>query len=91
MNARRIVSLVPIFAVLCATLNARAQQQDTTPTDETVANLAAGRVVIAVVKNAILVATLENPIEAETRPPTPVPLATTRVGVLLGQIGRAHV
>ena len=86
MNARRLVSLVPLFAVLCAMLNARAQQQDTTPTDETVANLAAGRVVIAVVKNAILVATLENPIEAETRPPTPVPLATTRIGVLLGPV-----
>ena len=41
---------------------------------------------IAVVKNAILVATVENPIEAETRPPEPVPLATTRVGVILGAV-----
>ena len=63
-----------------------AAQEPGAPVEETVANLAAGRVVIAVVKGAILVATVENPIEAETRPPEPVPLATTRVGVILGAV-----
>ena len=86
MTTRRLVSLLPLIAVLCAAFSVSAQQQDATPTDETVANLAAGRVVIAVVKNAILVATLENPIEAETRPPTPVPLSTVRLGILLGPV-----
>jgi hypothetical protein len=62
------------------------QDNSTTPTDETVANLAAGHVVIAVVKNAILVGTVENPIEADTLPPTPIPLATARLGVLLGPV-----
>lgn len=50
------------------------------------ANLAAGRVVIAVVKDAILIATVEDPIEAETRPPAPVELDTSRVGILLGPV-----
>ena len=87
MNVRRLVAFIPVVAVLCLPPAASAQpQEDSTPTDETVANLAAGRVVVAVVHNAILVATLENPIEAETRPPTPVPLGSTRLGVLLGPV-----
>jgi hypothetical protein len=65
---------------------AAAQEQPGAPVEETVANLAAGRVVIAVVKDAILVATVENPIEAQTRPPEPVPIASTRVGVILGAV-----
>ena len=53
---------------------------------ELVANLAAGRVVIAVVKDAILIGTIENPIEAETRPPAPVEIESSRVGIILGPI-----
>jgi hypothetical protein len=49
-----------------------------------VANLAAGRVIIAVVKDAILIATVENPIEVDTRPPTPILVSSERVGILLG-------
>ncbi|HXJ18205.1 MAG TPA: hypothetical protein VNM68_13545 [Candidatus Polarisedimenticolia bacterium] len=63
-----------------------AQDIPGAPTEEIVANLAAGRVVIAVVKNAILVATVEEPLEAETRPPTPVALASERLGVMLGAV-----
>jgi hypothetical protein len=65
---------------------AAAQDIPGAPTEEIVANLAAGRVVIAVVKNAILVGTVENPLEAETRPPTPVALASERLGVILGPV-----
>ena len=65
---------------------AAVQQTNDTPQDEIVANLAAGRVVIAVVKDAILIGTIENPIEPETRPPTPVAISTTRAGVLLGPV-----
>ena len=54
--------------------------------EETVASLAAGRVVIAVVKGAILIGTVENPIEADTHPPIPVPIASERVGVILGAV-----
>lgn len=77
-----------VLSLLCAVSPQAvfAQDNSTTPTDETVANLAAGRIIIAVVKNAILVGTVENPIEADTLPPTPVPLSTARLGVLLGPV-----
>jgi hypothetical protein len=61
-------------------------QQPGTPTEEVVANLAAGRVVIAVVKDAILVGTVEDPIEAGSHPPIPVPISTNRVGIVLGAV-----
>jgi len=61
-------------------------QQPGTPTEEVVANLAAGRVVIAVVKDAILIGTVENPVEAGSHPPIPVPISTDRVGIVLGAV-----
>lgn len=63
-----------------------AQETTQPPGQELVANLAAGRVVIAVVKDAILIATVEDAIEAETRPPAPVELDSSRVGILLGPV-----
>lgn len=82
---RASLALLAIVFIL-AQIAARASSQDQpgTPSEETVANLAAGRVIIAVVKDAILIATVENPIEAETRPPTPVVLSSERAGILLG-------
>lgn len=79
-------SLFALGAFLAATIvrSAAAQQAEETPREELVANLSAGRVVIAVVKDAILVGTVENPIEAETRPPTPVQISTERMAVTLG-------
>ncbi len=61
-----------------------AQESEETPREELVANLSAGRVVVVVVRDEILVGTVENPIEAETRPPTPVQLSTERMAVTLG-------
>ncbi len=87
MAVRRLLSSIPLLvAILAVPSSPIAAQNDETPGEETVANLAAGRVVIAVVKNAILVATVENPIEAETHPPIPVPLSTVRLGVILGPV-----
>jgi hypothetical protein len=87
MPRRRRFLQILLLPLLCAgLLLAAAAQDNSTPTDETVANLAAGRVVVAVVKNAILVATVEDPIEVETRPPTPVALTSARLGVLLGPV-----
>jgi hypothetical protein len=63
-----------------------AQDASDEPIEETVADLAAGRVVIAVVKGAILVGTVENPIEAQTRPPVPVAMVGSRLGVILGPV-----
>ena len=79
-------SFAALVAILLAQTPSRGSLQDEpgTPTEEMVANLAAGRVIIAVVKDAILIATVENPIEAETRPPTPVILSSERAGILLG-------
>ncbi len=73
--------------MVCGNLQrTQAQQPPNTPIEETVANLAAGRVVLAVVKDAIIVGTIENPIEAETHVPEPVVLASERFGVLLGAV-----
>lgn len=64
-----------------------AQQEGSeAPREEIVANLDAGRVLIAVVKDAILVGTVENAIEEQTRPPTPVELGSERMAITLGAI-----
>lgn len=63
-----------------------AQSGDSETNHEVVANLAAGRVIIAVVKDAILVGTVENPFEVHTLPPIPVQLANERFGVFLGPV-----
>ncbi len=92
-NGRSLRLLSALLLVLCAigaavwaVLPSRAIAQSDEPhsNGEVVANLAAGRVVIAVVKDAILVGTLENPIEVHTLPPTPVLLSSERFGVFLG-------
>jgi hypothetical protein len=67
-------------------LSAFAQDNPAAPTEEIVVNLAAGRMVIAVVKDAILIGTVENPIEPETHPPTPVQLGSERAGIILGAV-----
>jgi hypothetical protein len=56
------------------------------PSQEIVVNLAAGRVIIAVVKDAILIGTIEDPVEPATRPPTPVEISTLRAGIFLGAV-----
>jgi hypothetical protein len=74
------------IALSIAAPRAAAQETSEAPVEETVVNLAAGRVVIAVVKDAILIGTVENPIETATRPPTPVEIASLRAGVILGAV-----
>ena len=51
-----------LLAVACFFFptQAAAQQVQDVPTEEVVVNFAAGRVVIAVVKDAILIGTIEN-------------------------------
>lgn len=79
--------LLPAAALLCASTAAETQEPGPdTPTEEIVANLAAGRVVIAVVKDAILIGTVENPLEPGTRPPIPVAAAGERAEVFLGPV-----
>jgi hypothetical protein len=66
--------------------NAAARQRQDTPGDEIIANLAAGRVIVAVMKDAILIATIENQIEPQTQLPAPVELSSRRAGVVLGAV-----
>ncbi|MHB8541101.1 MAG: hypothetical protein ACYDCD_09205 [Candidatus Acidiferrales bacterium] len=71
-------------AALLFPLHSLAQDSGQESSQEIIANLYAGRVVIGVAKDGIVVATLENPIEPETRPPMIVPLSDERVAILLG-------
>jgi hypothetical protein len=87
MKRSLIISRAIILIIVCACAqHAAAQQVTEQPTEEVVVNLAAGRVIIAVVKDAILIATIENPIEPQTHPPIPVQLNGRRVGILLGAV-----
>lgn len=81
--------LTVLFAIaLAAFFPFPSAAQELPPGDqsaqEIVANLCTGRVVIGVAKDGIVVATLENPIEPQTRPPMIVSISDERVAILLG-------
>lgn len=80
-----LLAIAPLL-LFAAPSTLQAQQTEQPPAEEFVANLAAGRVVIAVVKDAIVIATVENPIEVETHVPAPVPVTAMRAEILLGAI-----
>ena len=75
-----------LFVSAVAPASLHAQQTEQPPAEEFVANLAAGRVVIAVVKDTIVIATIENPIEVQTHVPAPVPVSSLRAEILLGAV-----
>jgi hypothetical protein len=79
-------AILGLVAFLLAAPRLAPQQEPAPSNEETVASLAAGRVVVLVVKGAILIGTVENPIEADTHPPIPVAIASERVGVILGAV-----
>jgi hypothetical protein len=78
-------AVLSLALVFCAP-SLQAQQTTAPPADEVIVNLAAGRVVIAVAKDAILIWTVEDPIEAGTHPPIPVQLSSRRAGIILGAV-----
>jgi len=78
--------LVVAIASLLYSSSAAAQQVQDAPSEEIVVNFAAGRVVIAVVKDAILIGTIENKIETQTHPPIPMAMNRARAGILLGAV-----
>ncbi len=80
----RGIAIALVFVAFA--LPAAPQENESASPEETVVNLAAGRVVIAVVKGAILIGTVENPIEPETHPPIPVAIGSLRAGVILGAV-----
>ena len=71
------------MAALClvAACSARAQVREG---DEVVANLAAGRVVVTVAKDGILVGAIEQPLEANSVSPRLVSVSGSHVAILLG-------
>ena len=73
-----------IFVLGAGTVH--AQETTEAPSEEIVVNFATGRVIVAVVKDAIIIATVENPIEPQTHPPIPMQLNARRVGILLGAV-----
>lgn len=81
-----VISTLSLSLGLNHPSSALAQNPTDQPGEEVVANLAAGRVLILVVKDAILIGTVENPIEAQTHPPTPVILSGQRAGIILGAV-----
>ena len=78
---RRIWHFYFLFSVFCFLPCAlRAQEAG----QEVVANLAAGRVVIYVAKDGIVIAANESRVEAESRPPLFAQLSSRRIAILLG-------
>ena len=67
-HARKLGIFIAAISLLAVAVPARAQDPDQ-PTEEVIANLAAGRVIIAVYKDAIVIATIENKIEPGTLTP----------------------
>lgn len=84
LNAAAFLAFLIALAVLAPPL--AAQETSETPGEEVVVNLATGRVIIAVVKDAILIGTVENPIEPQTHPPIPVQLSGRSAGIMLGAV-----
>lgn len=89
-NRKVLAWMLAWFAVLLTALtlfprgSAAQQDPEQENAEEIIANLCAGRVVIGVAKDGIVVATLENPIESQTRPPMIVRISDDRMAVLLG-------
>ena len=77
-------ALVISFAASSAT--PATPQQTGAATQEVAANLATGRVVFCVAKDAILVASVEGGGETGSRPPVIVPLSGVRLAVILGAV-----
>ena len=78
----RRTSFAFLSILLLLTFPATASAQE----EEVVANLAAGRVVVYVAKDGIVVATLEERIEAGARAPVIFPLSGRRVAILMGAV-----
>ena len=86
-----LASLPLLFLAAAISLPLPGQEQQPTAEGEWVANLAAGQLLIAVVKGGMVIASVENPVEPNTRPPQIVPLPGNRVGVLLGAVDWFYV
>jgi hypothetical protein len=71
-------ALLAFVAVMAFTLPAHAQE------DEIVANLAGGRVIVQVSRDAIIFGAIDHPLEATAVPPRVAAIGTTHVGIFFG-------
>lgn len=87
-SAKAYVAFLLVLSVSALSFPFHVAAQEVPPGDqsaqEIVANLCTGRIVIGVANDGIVVATVENPIEPQTRPPMIVSIGDERVAVLLG-------
>lgn len=73
------------LCLLASTATAQiARAQDRERSDEIVANLAGGRVIIHVARDAIVFAAIDRPVETKSIPPRVMSIDSTHIGVLLG-------
>jgi hypothetical protein len=82
-HMRLFVLAFTFFQVIALPLDLPAQE---TRGGEIVANLATGRVVLCVTRDAIVVAATSGGGEVGSRPPSVLPVSSGRIGILLGAI-----
>src|SRR5260370_29809549 len=71
-----------LIGILCLSpFDALAQEQHE---DEIVANLAGGRAIVHVAKDAIVFAAIDQPVERSSIPPRVMDLDATHIGILFG-------
>ncbi len=86
-RSHRVPNLLLSSVFICVHLwflsgSVRAQESD----QEILANLAAGRVVLFVAKDAIIIGAAEARVEPDSRPPLVLPVGGRRIGILLGGV-----
>jgi hypothetical protein len=75
-----------VFLLACVWFPSSAAWAQVEPTEEVVANLAEGRVIVCVAKDGIVLATVASQSERGSLPPVVVPVSSLRAGVLLGAV-----
>jgi hypothetical protein len=87
---RRALQTGRLLSLICAVFTAvvlestELRAQEAPREDEIVANLAGGRVIVHVVRETIIFAAIDQPIEAKAIPPRVVNLDAGHVGILFG-------
>jgi len=76
LSLRLILCVVPVLVAMPVS----GQERE----DEIVANLAGGRVIVHVARDAIIFAAIDQPVERNSIPPRVMDLDATHIGVLLG-------
>ena len=74
------LALILLLVFFATAVPALAQDRD----DEIVANLAGGRVIVHVAKEAIIFAAIDQPVEAHSIPPRVAGIDSSHIGVLFG-------